>query len=161
MTFKEFQKMNRAREGVIHYLIGGEAWTPADWCLAIAGEVGELANILKKIKRHDCPLDSVRDKIKKEVADIITYADHLMTCVEGDTEEELQKKFDEITQRWVKRAEERGFQSCANALAQGRFSDAQSYLDPHGPYCPDTCGGGIFCGFVRGHDGPHDYSRSW
>jgi NTP pyrophosphatase (non-canonical NTP hydrolase) len=41
--------------------------------LALAGEVGELANIVKKIDRGDRHYVDVKDDMEKEVADILIY----------------------------------------------------------------------------------------
>jgi NTP pyrophosphatase (non-canonical NTP hydrolase) len=41
--------------------------------LALAGEVGELANIVKKIDRGDFTLVDAQDEMEKEVADIMIY----------------------------------------------------------------------------------------
>lgn len=30
-----------------------DEWSPADWMTACVGELGELANVMKKIKRHE------------------------------------------------------------------------------------------------------------
>ncbi len=49
MDFREFQSTNALRcEERFHRV---KDWTPQDWALAMAGEVGELCNLLKKVKR--------------------------------------------------------------------------------------------------------------
>jgi NTP pyrophosphatase (non-canonical NTP hydrolase) len=67
--------------------------------IAIAGEVGEMANIYKKVMRGDYPLEHVREKILAELADIITYCDLTLTKLEANTEKVLYDKFDEVSRR--------------------------------------------------------------
>ena len=38
--------------------------------IAITGEVGELSNVIKKIMRGDIALESARENIENEIADI-------------------------------------------------------------------------------------------
>ncbi len=41
----------------------------------------------------------MRDEVLKEVADVITYADLLNSCLDADTETELVSKFNEVSRR--------------------------------------------------------------
>lgn len=41
--------------------------------LALAGEVGELCNIVKKVERGSVALDDVRAELAEEAADVLTY----------------------------------------------------------------------------------------
>ena len=98
MTFRQFQKLNKSRcEDVFHPI---HDWTPQDWGLAIAGEAGELCNILKKVKRGDYKIDDVKRDLVKELADIITYCDLLMTRLNADTELAIIDKFNEVSGRY-------------------------------------------------------------
>lgn len=49
-------------------------WSPTDWACALAGEVGELCNFIKKMRRGDTvdPGD-----VEKELADVAIYLDLL------------------------------------------------------------------------------------
>lgn len=179
-TFDDFQDRSEARKKWLHRFTNEDDWSPADWVLAIAGEVGELANILKKVRRHDFTLEQVRPQCLKEAADIITYCDLFMTCLGARTSDELYKKFDEVTARWAKKAEDAGYVEAANAVIQGQFADALALMDhskeflearEHGPYCPalntspsGTYHGrvfGIYCGLMRGHEGDHEWTRTF
>ena len=97
MTFDVFQQMNdrRCKEA----FNSCTSWTTADWVLAIAGEAGELANLLKKVNRGDFTVADVRQEILKEVADIITYCDLLNSHLDANTEQELGRKFQEVSKR--------------------------------------------------------------
>ena len=51
MNLRIFSTINRARcDAAFHPL---DAWTPTDWATALAGEVGELCNLIKKFRRGD------------------------------------------------------------------------------------------------------------
>jgi NTP pyrophosphatase (non-canonical NTP hydrolase) len=65
----------------------GDDWTLGDWGNALAGEVGELANVVKKIRRHQSghatgyntpELDELRSRFVEEVADVLLYLDLLV-----------------------------------------------------------------------------------
>ena len=56
LTFAEFQAMNKARceGGFLHPVAWNEpSWPLQNWCLAVAGEAGELCNLVKKCLRGD------------------------------------------------------------------------------------------------------------
>ncbi|HYE58155.1 MAG TPA: MazG-like family protein [Rhodothermales bacterium] len=50
------------------------AWNLAEWGCALAGEVGELCNLLKKHRRGE---DVARERIAEEIADVAIYLDLL------------------------------------------------------------------------------------
>ena len=52
LTIRQFSTLNVSRALVWHQ-DGLDSWSPAEWGNALAGEVGELCNVLKKILRHD------------------------------------------------------------------------------------------------------------
>lgn len=61
-----------------------EPWTAADWSNALAGEVGELCNVIKKVRRHESgastgyntpDMDALQDMIRDEIADVFLYLD--------------------------------------------------------------------------------------
>lgn len=70
------------------------AWTGADWSNAMCGEAGEVANVVKKLRRCetrtsssiDPPLDELVAMLAHEIADVILYtllvADHYGIDVE-------------------------------------------------------------------------------
>lgn len=101
MTFSEFQAMNRARceAGFKHSVEPHGSWPFQNWALAIAGESGELCNLVKKVLRGDFPLEDKRVELLKELADIITYADLMVSSLSGDTGTEVLSKFQEVSRR--------------------------------------------------------------
>lgn len=76
----------------------GAVWGRLEWAVAIAGEAGELCNLIKKWRRGD-HIPNINDKIAEELADVITYCDLLMQYIGRDTEEELVKKFNKVSKR--------------------------------------------------------------
>ena len=100
LTYRTFQEQNadRCNSGVF----GGhtvEDWPVQNWALAIAGEAGELCNLVKKALRGDFPLEEKRQEILEEIADVITYCDLLMSRLGADTATEVRRKFDIVSQR--------------------------------------------------------------
>jgi NTP pyrophosphatase (non-canonical NTP hydrolase) len=89
----------------------GSDWSLGDWMLAVQGELGEAANILKKIKRGDYSLDTVvktnhdnsivtvRDLLAKEYADVQTYLDILAFRSGVDLGKATIQKFNEVSAR--------------------------------------------------------------
>lgn len=66
-----------AQGGPAHSQPDGSDWALSAWCNATLGELGELANLIKKIERGDVTLDAVRKKVADELADVVTYLDIL------------------------------------------------------------------------------------
>lgn len=102
LTFQEFQKINRQRcRGAFPTC---KTWTIEQWALALAGEAGELCNIIKKFNRGDYTLAQARPEILKELADIMTYADLAISDLGGETDSVLMHEFDEVSARvgWVR-----------------------------------------------------------
>ena len=53
-----------------------EGWTPAQWACALAGEVGELCNLIKKDFRRKDDKDAVTTQmLADEMADVAIYLD--------------------------------------------------------------------------------------
>ena len=99
MRFKDFQKINLARNQKAKAFRKCKKWNMSDWTTSLAGEVGEFANIWKKVRRGDFTLDEKREELGKELADVITYADLMMTKLGLDTGKTVIAKFREVSQR--------------------------------------------------------------
>jgi hypothetical protein len=86
-----------------------EHWSMNDWAVALAGEVGELCNLLKKNHRGlatderymlDGPYaELAKERVVSELCDIITYADLMMSKLGYKTSYELIGKFNEVSER--------------------------------------------------------------
>jgi NTP pyrophosphatase (non-canonical NTP hydrolase) len=71
-------------------------WSPPEWGNALAGEVGETCNLLKKAKR-----DKINNKTKvaKELADVVIYSLLTAAALDIDLEVAVIKKFNEVSRR--------------------------------------------------------------
>ena len=85
MRFADFSEANRARcespQGFKHPLQG---WSLSDWMTATLGELGEAANVAKKLNRvrDGVPGNKeteaeLRAKLKREIGDTFVYLDLL------------------------------------------------------------------------------------
>ena len=83
LTFGQFSEANRVRcespQGFKHPLNG---WSASDWMTAMVGEVGEAANVVKKLNRYrdGVPGNKVtegalREQLRKELGDVFVYLD--------------------------------------------------------------------------------------
>lgn len=109
LTFDELRQANKQRlplfrnaQGEIcHDNKDGTDWTPSDWVVAVVGELGEGANIIKKMRRGDFgkPTDarykSAREFLLREFADVIIYMDLLALQFDIDLGEAVTTKFNE------------------------------------------------------------------
>lgn len=111
LTFEAFSKANLARctdpKGFNHPL---EIWDTSDWFLAVLGELGEAANIAKKLNRFRDGLQrqnikgeteaELRAKLRKELGDTFVYLDLLCQyhgfSVDDAAKEVFNAKSDEI-----------------------------------------------------------------
>jgi NTP pyrophosphatase (non-canonical NTP hydrolase) len=99
MTFQLFKERNQARcESTAQPL---HAWLPSQWSNAMAGEVGEACNITKKMDRiwpanqfkqswnkpEDSRMEELNERLKRELGDVVIYAD-LLASRQGLTLEE-------------------------------------------------------------------------
>lgn len=76
-----------------------DTWTTAHWMQALVGEVGELANILKKVDRGDFTLESALESIGKEFGDIVAYLDILAFKVGINLGQVTADKYNEVSER--------------------------------------------------------------
>jgi len=75
---------------------GIQDWSECDWMTAVAGEVGEAANLIKKRRRGEVVL--VED-VAKELADAAIYLDLLAERMGIDLGAAVRSKFNEVTRR--------------------------------------------------------------
>ena len=77
----------------------GFDWSLSDWLTATAGELGEAANLIKKVNRGDLTLDEARPALAKELADVLTYLDILAHRAGVDLDAATIAKWNEISAR--------------------------------------------------------------
>jgi NTP pyrophosphatase (non-canonical NTP hydrolase) len=97
MDFQQLTEGNRKRRNTaVAYEKVRAEWTIADWGNALAGETGELCNLIKKIRRGD-NIDLA--EVGKELADIVIYADLLADTLGLNLGECVRSKFNEVSER--------------------------------------------------------------
>lgn len=77
----------------------GSDWSPAEWLQATVGELGELANLLKKINRGDFSLEEALPEVRKEFADVAIYLDIFALQFGIDLGDAIREKFNEVSER--------------------------------------------------------------
>lgn len=85
---------------------GIKSWSLSDWAVALAGEAGELCNVIKKMNRvrdglvgNKAGEADFRTQLKNEIADVYLYLD-LICAREGiDLAEAVRDKFNEVSER--------------------------------------------------------------
>jgi len=73
-----------------------EDWTPSDWATGLAGEVGELCNMITKRRKG---IEIETEAMEKEVGDIIIYLDLLCQRLNIDLYDAIVLKFNEVSDR--------------------------------------------------------------
>jgi NTP pyrophosphatase (non-canonical NTP hydrolase) len=76
-----------------------QGWILAQWGNALAGEVGEACNVIKKIDRGDFTLDEAREDLASELADAFTYLDHIASKAGIDLGAAVIRKFNVVSER--------------------------------------------------------------
>lgn len=109
LTFEALRKANvarlpefkNARGGIAHSQPDGSDWTLLEWAGALDGEVGELCNLFKKIRRGglDFAQANVRMQIAKEIADVQIYLDLLAFRAGVSLELATISKFNETSRK--------------------------------------------------------------
>jgi len=84
-----------------HSLPDGSDWSPNDWMTAVAGEVGEAANLLKKFRRGDMSWDNEEhvEDLAGELADVQCYLSLLAFRCGIDLAEATIRKWNAISER--------------------------------------------------------------
>lgn len=75
----------------------GSDWSLAEWCNAVTGELGEAANLIKKIQRGDFTIGEARQDLADEFADIVTYLDILAMRAGVDLGKAVVDKFNRVS----------------------------------------------------------------
>lgn len=110
-NLQRLPEFKNAKGETAHSQANGSDWSLNDWMLAVQGELGEAASILKKIRRGDYSLDTVvktnhdgstitvRDLLAKEYADVQAYLDILAFRSGVDLGKATIDKFNEVSVR--------------------------------------------------------------
>lgn len=86
IDFDTLRIQNAARADRWH--AGAEEWTASDWSNALAGEVGEACNVVKKVRRHETNIQGVAVNIAEcKCAELDSseprYVGHVPGCPAG------------------------------------------------------------------------------
>ena len=99
LTFEDLRKANTARQS---HWGGSENWTLADWSNALAGEVGEACNVVKKIRRPQLgtignmsTAQDYQDQLESEIGDVLIYLDLLAKAAGLDLDRAVMRAFNE------------------------------------------------------------------
>jgi NTP pyrophosphatase (non-canonical NTP hydrolase) len=97
-VLKQLKKANAQRCPYFGHTL--EEWALPQWGNAVAGETGELCNVIKKIDRGDVTdkRDGIdlREKLGEEVADVVIYLDLLCQRAGVNLEVAIVNKFNKI-----------------------------------------------------------------
>lgn len=101
-------EVNRAR--AIEWHRQGSPWLSVDWSNAVAGEAGELCNVVKKIRRLETRVIAKRatennmsvliDKAAGEIADVYIYLDLTAAYFGIDLPEAIRRKFNATSEEF-------------------------------------------------------------
>lgn len=122
MSFADFSAENRRRcehpKGFNHRL---DSWSLSDWFTAVVGELGEAANVAKKLNRvrdgipgNDETPDELRAKLSAELADAFIYLDLLAQSQGIDLSAAVRETFD-------RKSEKIGYAAALRAAAEGEM----------------------------------------
>lgn len=87
------------RGEIAHPMPDGSDWNLSAWSNAVLGELGEAANMIKKVERGDMTLDEARPALAKEFADVLCYLDILAFRAGVNLGAATISKFNEISIR--------------------------------------------------------------
>lgn len=99
LTFETLRRVNLSRANRWHKN-GLEEWSLSDWCVALAGEVGELCNEVKKLNRERDSIEQSskrRINIAEELADIQLYLDLVAQRAGVNLEDATIVKFNKVS----------------------------------------------------------------
>ena len=106
LTLHTLRRANMARVPLFKNARGERAhsmdehdWSLGEWMTAMTGEVGEAANLIKKIRRGDFSLEYARPELAKELADVLIYLDLLAHRAGIDLADAVRQKFNEVSRK--------------------------------------------------------------
>lgn len=83
-------QMDRTREALCHYALG------------LTGEAGEVADEIKKLVFYERPLaDAERDKLVKELGDVLWYVSAIATTLDVTLEDVASRNVEKLEARYL------------------------------------------------------------
>lgn len=100
-SVKEGRVLCHRCKGELELLPPGYDWSLAHWSNAVCGELGEAANLIKKIERGDFSIDDpgVREELGNELCDVLTYLDILAHRAGINLAEAALRKWNKASER--------------------------------------------------------------
>lgn len=107
LTFNTLRRANRKRLPLFkdakgrrcHAQDDGSDWSPAQWLQAVTGELGEYANLRKKVERGDLTIDEAAPALADELADVVIYLDILASQLGIELGEAVMSKWNRTSER--------------------------------------------------------------
>jgi NTP pyrophosphatase (non-canonical NTP hydrolase) len=102
LTFVKFSQINRDRcESPLGFNHQLSAWSTSDWMTALVGEVGEAANVVKKLNRvrdgvpgNKLTPDELRSQLRRELGDVFVYLDLICQSLDFSIADAAMEVFD-------------------------------------------------------------------
>lgn len=98
-NIKRLPLFRDARGNICHSHPTGGDWSVSDWVEAVVGELGEFANLHKKVRRGDLTLEDAKLELGRELADIVIYLDILALQLDIDLDAAVVEKFNAVSRR--------------------------------------------------------------
>lgn len=99
LTFNTLREANAKRAETAEKFAACKNWTLDQWFKALVGEIGEFANISKKVDRGDLTIDEAKEDLAKEIADVQIYLDLMANNLGIDLGQATREKFNEVSRR--------------------------------------------------------------
>lgn len=108
-NLRDISQVNLAR--CLRWHPGGiNSWSLSDWAVALAGEVGEACDVIKKLNRirdnlpgnykvGQLTVESLNGQLANELADVYLYLDLLAQVAGIDLPSAIRAKFNEVSER--------------------------------------------------------------
>jgi len=127
LTFAELRRANIARLPQFknkrgeqaHSQPDGSDWSDSDWLQAVVGELGEYANLKKKVLRGDLSREEAQSELADELADVATYLDILAFRLGIDLGAAIADKFNRVSERVGSTVRIRALASSPSAETRG------------------------------------------
>jgi len=98
-NMRRLPQFKNAKGEPAHDKEDGSDWSLNDWLTAVTGELGEAANLLKKVRRGDFTIDQARPELADELADVATYLDILANQCGINLGQSTIEKFNRVSDR--------------------------------------------------------------
>ena len=98
-NLKRLPMFRDAKGRTCHSKDDGSDWSPAQWLQAVIGELGEYANLRKKVERGDVTIAEARPALADELADVVIYLDILASQLDVDLGEAVMSKWNRTSEK--------------------------------------------------------------